>query len=293
MSHPDERYYKRLAGRHRLERAFVAVCFGSTMFGLLVLFVLLAVVVWNAAGWVDWQFLTSFDSRLEPDNAGILAAMVGSVWLIAITAAVSVPVGVGAAIYLEEFATDSRLTRLIQLNLANLAGVPSIVYGLLGLTVFARFLAFGTSIVSGALTLSLLILPVVIVAAQEALRAVPNSIRQASLALGATEWQTVQHQVLPASLPGILTGVILAISRAVGETAPLVIIGAMTFMREIPNPTKDFTALPIQIYNWIGQSKDVYLHKAAAGILVLLTVLLLLNTAAIIIRQRFQKSLNW
>lgn len=293
MKPPQHDYTRQLARRHRVESAFVSLCLASTLFGVLVLLVLLAVVTYQAEGWLDWNFLTHFDSRLEPENAGILAAMVGSLYLIGLTGLIAVPLGVGAALYLEEFAEASRLTRLIQLNLANLAGVPSIVYGILGLTVFVRFLKLGPSIVSGALTLSLLILPVVIVAAQEALRAVPPTLRHASLALGATEWQTVRHQVLPAAIPGILTGVILAISRAIGETAPLVMIGAMTFTLEIPHPLKDFTALPIQIYNWIGQTKEVYLHKAAAGIVVLLTVLLLLNGLAIFIRHKYQKSLRW
>lgn len=293
MSLPEAEYTRRLSRRHLVDRVFAGVCFTSTMFGLLVLLVLLAVIAWKAQGWLTWDFLTSFDSRLTPEKAGILSAMVGSLWLILLTAAFSVPIGVGAAIYLEEFATENWLTRLIRLNLANLAGVPSIVYGILGITVFVRFLALEASILAGALTLSLLILPIVIVSAQEALRAVPGSIRQASLALGASEWQTIRHQVLPASLPGILTGVILAISRAIGETAPLVVIGAMTFVRYIPSPMEDFTALPIQIYNWIGQAKGVYEHKAAAGILVLLAVLLLMNAAAIIIRNRYQKALNW
>ena len=293
MSLPEADYSKRLARRHRVDRLFAGICFASTMFGLLVLLVLLAVIGWKAQGWLTWEFLTSFDSRLTPEKAGILSAMVGSLWLILLTAAFSVPIGVGAAIYLEEFATENWLTRLIRLNLANLAGVPSIVYGILGITVFVRFLALEASILAGALTLSLLILPIVIVSAQEALRAVPGSIRQASLALGASEWQTIRHQVLPASLPGILTGVILAISRAIGETAPLVVIGAMTFVRYIPNPMEDFTALPILIYNWIGQADSIYEHKAAAGILVLLIVLLLLNGVAIILRNKYQKALNW
>lgn len=306
----EQGYESRLSRRHRYGRVFAAVCLVSTWFGIAVLAVLLIGVFVQAFGWLNWGFLTSYDSRF-PERAGILAAIWGSFWLILFTAAITVPIGVGAALYLEEFAPEGRLTRLIQVNLANLAGVPSIVYGILGLTLFVRFLDLGRSVISGALTLSLLILPVVIVAAQEALRAVPSSLRRASLALGATEWQTVRHQVLPAALPGILTGVILAISRAIGETAPLVMLGALTYLAFTPGdietpaqlvtkadglgkvPLDMFTALPIQIFNWASLPQSEFQHVAAAGIVVLLTVLLLLNAAAIIIRNKYQKSARW
>lgn len=333
MSHLEDVFTSHLAARHRLGRLFGIACMLSTWFGVVVLVILLAGIFWQGAGWLNWSFLTSFDSR-HPEQAGILAGLWGSLWLIFFTVLLSVPTGVGAALYLEEYAKDSRLTRLIQVNLSNLAGVPSIVYGILGLTVFVRLfgvfqaqskvlemplgfatlqipLPLGRSVLSAALTLSLLILPVVIVAAQEALRAVPSSIRTASYALGATRWQTIRHQVLPASLPGILTGVILAISRAIGETAPLVMIGALTYVAFTPGdisspadviknpqglvdaPFDIFTALPIQIFNWVSQPETEYQHVAAAGIIVLLTVLLVLNATAIIIRNRFQKRTRW
>lgn len=327
----DAAYVRRLPARHRASRWFSWVCCGSTWFGVGVLAVLLAGVIYQAAGWLNWSFLTSYDSR-HPEQAGILAGIWGSLWLISLTALFSVPLGVGAAIYLEEYATENWLTRVIRVNLSNLAGVPSIVYGILGLTLFVRMfnvfpeatpqalrilglieipLPFGRSVISGALTLSLLILPVVIVAAQEALRAIPPSIRHASLALGGTRWQTIRHQVLPAATPGILTGIILAISRAIGETAPLVMIGALTYVAftpgDVTNPVQmlqdpsklwdapfdTFTALPIQIFNWVGRPRNEYQHVAAAGILVLLSVLLLLNAAAILLRNRFQKNLRW
>ncbi len=289
----DLEYSQRLAARHRKGLLFSWVCLASTCFGIIVLLVLLLGVTWQAWGWISPQFFTNYDSR-TPENAGLFSAIGGTAWLIVMTAAISVPVGVGAAVYLEEFATDNRLTRLIQLNLSNLAGVPSIVYGILGLTLFVRYFRLDRSVLSGALTLSLLVLPVVIVAAQEALRSVPATLRHASLALGATEWQTIRHQVLPAAIPGILTGVILAISRAIGETAPLVMLGALTFIPFAPNhPMEEFTAMPIQIYNWIGRPQEAYQHVAAAGILVLLVVLLALNAIAIAIRHRAQKNSRW
>ena len=312
-----------LSVRHRVNRAFQWVCWSATWSGLLVLTVLLAGLFWQAGGWLDWGFLTSFDSQLHPERAGLKAGIAGTMWVIGFTALFSVPLGVGAAIYLEEYAVDNWLTRLIRLNLANLAGVPSIVYGILGLTVFVRMfglfpgygkvievslgvttlqfrLPLAKSVLSGALTLTLLILPIVIIASQEALRAVPGSIRSASYALGATQWQTIRRQVLPAAAPGILTGIILSISRAVGETAPLVVIGALTFVPFTPThagwtqaPFSDFTTIPIMIFNWITRPQREFQHLAAAGILVLLGILVALNATAIYIRYRFQKNIRW
>jgi phosphate transport system permease protein len=238
-------------------------------------------------------FLTSYPSRF-PEQAGILPALVSSLWLIGLTALFSVPIGVGTALYLEEYAAASTWRRLVQLNIANLAGVPSIVYGILGLGLFVRTLALHRSILAGALTLSLVVLPIVILAAQEALRAVPGSIRQASYALGATRWQTVWFQVLPASLPGIMTGVILAISRALGEAAPLVAIGAATFITFIPNnPGDEFSALPVQIFDWAARPQAEFHDVAAAGIIVLLTVLILMNASAVYLRYRYGKRIRW
>ncbi len=333
MTDLDQSFESRLAFRHRIGRWFGILCMLSTWFSIGLLFTLLIGVVWQATGWLNWSFLTSFDSR-HPEQAGILAGLWGSLWLILFTIIFSVPIGVGAAVYLEEYAQDGWLKNLIQVNLSNLAGVPSIVFGILGLTAFVRMfgvfgsqskifeislgftslqipLPLGRTVIAGALTLSLLILPVIIVAAQEALRAVPSSIRQASYALGATQWQTVRHQVLPASLPGILTGVILSVSRAIGETAPLVMIGALTYVAFTPGdiespvdlatnpggimeaPFDTFTALPIQIFNWVSRPKTEYQYVAAAGILVLLVVLAVLNAIAIIVRRRFQKRIQW
>jgi phosphate transport system permease protein len=259
------------------------------MVGVVALAVLLGDVVMDGAGALDRRFLDSFASRF-PERAGIKAALWGSVWMLSLTALVSFPLGVGAAIYLEEYAPRSWVTRAIQTNIANLAGVPSIVYGILGLALFVRTLGLGRSLLSGALTLSLLILPVIILASQEAIRAVPSSIRQAAYGLGATRWQVVRMQVLPVALPGILTGTILALSRAVGETAPLIMIGAVGFLAFTPGSVMDpFTVLPLQIYSWISRPQEEFRALAAAGIIVLLAILLGMNAVAIVLRNRYQR----
>jgi phosphate transport system permease protein len=238
---------------------------------------------------LSWQFLTSYPSRFAA-SAGILPALLGTFYVILLTALLAVPVGVAAAVYLEEYGTQGRLGRIIEINIANLAGVPSIVYGLLGLGLFVRALAMGRSVLAGAATLALLVLPVVILSTREALRAVPKSLREGSYALGATQWQTTRHQVLPAALPGILTGVILALSRAIGETAPLIIVGAVAYVRFVPESVwSPFTVLPIQIFNWVSRPQAGFAANAASGILVLLVMLVLMNGAAILIRDRFQK----
>jgi phosphate transport system permease protein len=235
------------------------------------------------------QFLTSFPSR-RASAAGILPALVGSILLIALTAAMSIPVGVAAAIYLEEYGSQSRWSRLIEINIANLAGVPSIIYGLLGLGLFVRALGFGRSLLAGAATLALLVLPVVILSTREALRTVPASLREGSYALGATKWQTIWNQVLPVALPGIMTGLILALSRAIGETAPLIIIGAPTYLSFLPDSVwSPFTVLPIQTFNWVSRPQADFLQNAAAAIIVLLVLLLSMNAVAIWLRDRYQK----
>ena len=280
-------------------KAFAAFCALATWTCVAVLLGLLLSVVWQGWHWLDWQFLTSLPSaRFE--RAGIFVPLVGSLWLMALTAVFTIPVGIGAAVYLEEFARSTRWWKLVQLNIANLAGVPSIVYGILGLAVFVRGLHFGpyvlglqlgTSVLAGALTLSLVVLPIVIIAAQEALRSVPDSIRHASFGLGATRWQTVWRQVLPAALPGISTGIILALSRAVGETAPLVAVGAAAYVSAAPqSPSDQFSALPVQIFNWTTHPKDEFRELAAAGIIVLLALLLCVNLTAVLIRQRLGRS---
>ncbi|MCW5941585.1 MAG: phosphate ABC transporter permease PstA [Fimbriimonadaceae bacterium] len=273
------------------EKGFAVVCFVSAGIGVVLLAALLFGIVRDGAGRLNWSFVQSFPSRI-PSQAGIKAALVGTLWLIGLTAVFAVPIGVSAAIYLEEFAKRNRVNAFIQLNILNLAGVPSIVYALLGLAFFVRWMDLGRSVLAGALTLGLLILPVIIVTTQEALRAVPSSLREGSLALGATRWQTTVKQVLPASAPGIMTGIILSLSRAMGETAPLVTIGALVYVAFLPSgPRDEFTALPIQIFNWTSRPQPAFHQAAAAAILVLLIVLLTMNFAAIWIRNRFQRKM--
>ena len=267
---------------------FAWLCGMATLVGVISLAVLLVDVALDGVGMLSVDFLTSFASRF-PERAGVKAALAGSAWILGLTAAISFPISVAAAIYLEEYASKGWITRIIQTNIANLAGVPSIVYGILGLSLFVRTLGLGRSVISGALTLSLLIMPVIIMAAQEAIRAVPRTIREAAYGLGATRWQVVQHQVFPMALPGILTGTILALSRAVGETAPLIIIGAVGFIAFTPKGLGDqFTVLPAQIYNWVTRPQPEFQELAAAGIIVLLALLLTMNAIAIILRNRAQ-----
>lgn len=255
--------------------------------------------------WLSWDFVRSPQSP-DPDLAGIRTALFGSLWVVVITLVFSFPIGVGAAIYLEEYARENRLNAVIQININNLAGVPSIIYGMLGLAIFVRTLetftsgsflggggeatANGRTIVSAGLTLGLLILPLIIINAQEAIRAVPGSLRQAAVALGSTKWQTVRAHVLPNAIPGILTGTILAVARALGETAPLVVVGASTFITTDPSgPFSKFTVLPIQIFQWTSRPQDEFRNIAAAAIMVLLVLLLTLNTAAVILRNRYSR----
>jgi phosphate transport system permease protein len=275
--------------RQRLDLAFQGLALGVLVLALAALAALIADVWTDGIGRLDWQFLTSFPSR-RASEAGIYHAIVGSVFVMGLTAAIALPLGVGAAIYLEEYGGRSRIAQIIELNIANLAAVPSIIYGLLGLGLFVRALGMGRSVLAGAATLALLALPVVILSTREALRTVPGSIREGSYALGATKWQTIWHQVLPMAYPGILTGLILALSRAVGETAPLITIGALTYIPFAPDSIwSPFTALPIQIFNWVSRPQAAFKDNAAAGILVLLAMLLTMNAVAIVLRDRYQR----
>jgi phosphate transport system permease protein len=263
--------------------------FALTMFVLLILGVLLYRIFSQGLGYLDLQFLQSLPSR-KPENAGVYAALIGTIWLMAVVAPVSLLLGVGTAIYLEEYAKDNMITNFIKVNISNLAGVPSIVFGLLGLTIFVRAFALGTSVLAAGLTMSLLVLPVIIVASQEAIRAVPNQLREASFGIGATKWQTIVRIVLPAAIPGILTGGILALSRAIGETAPLVVLGMPLFLAFLPKTLFDsMTVLPLQIYNWTGRPQVEFHALAAAGIIVLLVMLIIMNSIAVLIRNKFQK----
>jgi phosphate transport system permease protein len=265
-------------------------------FGLLVMLLTLtalAALLYDVAhdglGRLSWAFLTSPTSR-RAEQAGIQTALLGTIYVIGITALLAVPFGVGAAIHLEEYGGRGRVSRLIEINIANLAGVPSIIYGLLGLGLFVRAFGMGQSVLAGASTLALLVLPVIIISTREALRAVPASLREASYALGATKWQTIWHQVLPAALPGIMTGLILALSRAIGETAPLVTMGALLYVPFAPDSIwSPFTVLPIQIFNWVSRPQASFAENAAAGIVVLLALLLAMNGIAIVLRDRFQR----
>jgi phosphate transport system permease protein len=285
------------ANRDTLIRRVLDLSFQSLALLVLVvalgsLALLVTDVVGDGGARLNWQFLTSLPSRRAAD-AGIFNALVGSVYVIALTGALSLPIGVGAAIYLEEYGGRSRIARLIEINISNLAAVPSIIYGLLGLGLFVRTMAMGRSVMAGASTLALLALPVVILSTREALRTVPSSIREGSYALGATKWQTIWHQVLPMSLPGILTGLILSLSRAIGETAPLITIGALTYVPFAPNSVwSAFTVLPIQIFNWVSRPQADFRANAAAGIIVLLVLLVVMNATAIVLRDRFQRQVR-
>ena len=243
---------------------------------------------------LDTQFLTSSPSRI-PAKAGILPALVGTLWVTIFVALITLPIGIGAAIYLEEYTGRGRIARLLKINISNLAGVPSIVYGIFGLAIFVRGLDLGRTVFAASLTLSLLILPVVIISSAEALKAVPPSQREAAYALGATRWQVIRRALIPAAAPGILTGIVLAVARAVGETAPLILIGAVTFVTFVPtNPFEDkYTVLPIQIFNWANRPQEAFLEISAAAILVLIALMLLLNGAAIYLRARLSRGLQW
>jgi phosphate transport system permease protein len=271
------------------ERAFYALALTAVIVPLVTLAGMLYGVLQNGSERLSWDFVTSYPSR-KPELAGILPGLAGSFLLMLLTALIALPLGVGAAIHLEEYGKRSRWSRFIELNIANLAGVPSIVYGLLGLGLFVRTLHLGRSLLAGACTLSLLVLPMVVMVSREALRTVPHHLREASYALGATRWATVRQIVLPMAYPGILTGAILALSRAIGETAPLVVVGALTYLTFVPDGLDaPFTALPIQIFNWVSRPQRGFVINAAAGIVVLLVTMLVLNGAAIYLRNRLQR----
>jgi phosphate transport system permease protein len=288
MTRPPTSLTGARAGR-AAEHAFRALCAAAAYAPLAILVWLLADVVATGVGRIDWAFLTSPASRIA-SRAGIYPALMGSLWLIGLTALFALPIGVGAAIYLEEYGTRSRLAAVVEVAIANLAGVPSIIYGMLGLGLFVRALALDETVIAGALTLAILVLPVVIISAREALRTVKDSLREAALGLGATRWQTTSRVVLPMALPGILTGSILAISRAMGETAPLVLVGAAAYVSLPPDGLDaDYTALPMQIFLWTSMPQREFLVDAAAGIVVLMTTLLVLNSVAIVLRNRYQR----
>jgi len=272
------------------ERIFVIGFVLAVVVGIVGLAALLLDVLVDGLPFLNWNFLSSYASR-KPLDSGILAPLAGTIWIVGMTALLAIPIGVGTAIYLEEFASKSRLNRLIQLNIANLAGVPSVIYGLLGLAVFVQFLFNGSrNVTAGALTMTLLVLPIVVIASQEAIKSVPSSYRDAAYAMGANRWQVVKTVVLPQALPGMMSGIILALSRAIGESAPILLISSLVWVTFVPtSPDSKFTVLPLQIFTWISQPQHAFRGIAAAGIIVLLIVLLSMNAVAIWIRSKYQQ----
>ncbi|MBI5193089.1 MAG: phosphate ABC transporter permease PstA [Nitrospirae bacterium] len=288
------------------DKAFYVIGLIATLIGLAVLLNLITDVLADGLGRLGWQFISHYPSR-RAEEAGILAAWIGTTWVMVLTGLFTIPIGIMAALYLEEYSKKNWLTNLIEINIANLAGVPSIIYGLLGLGVFVRLLNLERSVISGAATLAILVMPMVIMSTRESLRTIPLSLREASLALGATKWQTISYQVLPAAMPGIMTGIILAMSRAIGETAPLITIGALAYVSFLPtSPVSavfpyisiqglfdQFTVLPIQIFNWVSRPQKAFSTNAAAAIIILLILTFTMNGIAVFIRHRYQKKIRW
>ncbi len=295
-----------IAKRKRQDSIFNVVGIACTLVGILTLGALLADLMWDGLARLDWEFLTSFPSRFAA-RAGIYSSWVGTLLIMVVTACAAVPLGVAAGVYLEEYARRNWLTSLVEINIANLAGVPSIIYGLMALGLLVYQFRLGQSILTGGLTLAFLILPIVIVATREALRTIPQGIREAALALGSTKWQVVRHHLLPYSIGGTLTGIIIALSRAIGETAPLITIGALTFIAFLPPPpvqssppflsfewlSSPFSVLPIQMFNWVSRPDPEFVVNAAGAGLILIIVTLSLNAVAIFIRYRVRKRIKW
>lgn len=283
----------RSSWNHFKDKAFQYWGMACTLFGLVLLAIFIGNIFIEGIGRIDWGFLNDLPSR-KPEKAGVYTAMMGTVWILGLTAIIAFPLGVASAIYLEEYGKQSKLNAFLEINISNLAGVPSIIYGLLGLEVFVRIFGLGGSVLAGAMTLSLLILPIIIVATRESIKAVPSSLKEASYAMGATKWQTIWNQVLPASFGGILTGVILALSRAVGETAPLIVVGALAYVPFAPStPMDEFTVMPIQIFNWVSRPQHGFAINASAAIIMLLLITFVMNGIAVYFRNRWQKKVKW
>ncbi len=285
-----------VARRQWLSRASRYLFLGATLCGLAVLALLMFITLREGLERLDWDFLVNYPSRF-PEQAGIRPALLGTIWVVGVTMILAVPIAVGTAIWIEEFAPRNGFLSFVKLNLSNLAGVPSIIYGILGLAVFVRFYSLGPVILAGSLTLALMIIPMTVIASQEAIRQVPPSQRDGALALGATRWQAVRHNVLPSAMPGIMTGIILALSRAAGETAAIIMIGGFTFLQFSPSfltpvqsLTDAFTILPIQIYGWTIDPREAFRQNAAAAIIVLMVGVMVLNIFAAVIRERFRPS---
>ncbi len=288
MAAPPHTFDRKARFRRAQGVVFYFLFLGAVLVGIVGLVTLLVQILLQGVPWLSWHLLTDYPSR-HPEQAGLRAAIFGTVWIMGLTAVLAVPIGVGAAVYLEEYAPRNWFTRILEINISNLAGVPSIVYGLLGLGLFVQIMSLGKTVLAGAMTLTLLVLPIVILASREAVRAVPSTYREAAYALGADQWQVVKGVVLPASAPGILTGTILAMSRAIGEAAPIVVISGLVYLTFVPaSPLDRFTALPLQIFNWAARPQEGFRDLAAAGIIVLLVVLLSMNAVSILLRNRYQ-----
>lgn len=287
------RFEPELARRKLIGTAFYGICMLAIGILLLSLVALLYDVLTRGLPWLDWDFITGSPSR-RPANAGLLPALAGSLMLGLVVALLTFPLGVAAAIFLTEYAGESRLTRILRTNISNLSGVPSVIYGIFGLALFVRVAGLGFTLISGALTVTLLILPIVIIASMEALRAVPDAQREGAYALGASRWQMIRGSLLPAAAPGIMTGMILAMARAIGETAPLILVGAFTFVTFLPQPFQGgYTVLPIQVYQWAGRPQEDFQGIAAAAIIVVLALMLVLNGLALLVRARLSRHIQW
>mgnify|MGYP001056462911 CR=1 FL=1 len=290
MLRPSDEKFKRRINQRKLIGVILTVFLVTALvIALTGLLTLLTEVLIKGLPWVSKNLIVNYPSR-HPEQAGLLSALMGTVWVMGCTAIISVPIGIGAAVYLEEYAPKNWLTKLIEVNISNLAGVPSIVYGLLGLALFVQILALGRSVLAGALTMSLLILPIIILTSREAIKAIPITYREAAFALGATRWEVVRHIILPSAIPGILTGTILAMSRAIGESAPMIAISALVYLTFVPeSPLDRFTVLPIQIFNWVARPQEDFRGLAAGGIVILLGVLFLMNAITVFLRIKFQR----
>lgn len=292
QTHNKQKFDRRINNRKTTGVVLNVILIITLVIALTGLIALLAEVLIKGLPWVSKNLIVNYPSR-HPEQAGLLSALMGTVWVMACTATISIPIGVGAAVYLEEYAPKNWFTKLIEVNISNLAGVPSIVYGLLGLALFVQILALGRSVLAGALTMSLLILPIIILTSREAVKSIPTTYREAAFALGATRWEVVSNVILPSAFPGILTGTILAMSRAIGESAPMIAISALVYLTFVPSgPMDRFTVLPIQIFNWVSRPQEGFRGIAAGGIVILLAVLFIMNAVAVYLRIKYQRRSN-
>ena len=292
QTHNKQKFDRRINNRKTTGVVLNVILLITLVIALTGLIALLAEVLIKGLPWVSKNLIVNYPSR-HPEQAGLLSALMGTVWVMACTATISIPIGIGAAVYLEEYAPKNWFTKLIEVNISNLAGVPSIVYGLLGLALFVQILALGRSVLAGALTMSLLILPIIILTSREAIKSIPTTYREAAFALGATRWEVVNNVILPSAFPGILTGTILAMSRAIGESAPMIAISALVYLTFVPSgPMDRFTVLPIQIFNWVSRPQEGFRGIAAGGIVILLAVLFIMNAVAVYLRIKYQRRSN-